>query len=65
VLDVGVPPDLDDTVVAAADRFREQRTPLGDDPSMVITASTPLTDEFLATGCPDAGSILGGDVVGG
>jgi hypothetical protein len=59
---VAVPDGLDSTVDAAAIAFAEQRVPLPADPSMVITASTPLTDEFLATACPDEGWIVGQDV---
>jgi hypothetical protein len=61
--DVSVPPDLDPLVSDAAAAFSEQRVPLQADPSMVITASTPLTDEFLGTACPDQGWIVGQDVV--
>ena len=42
--------------------FGEQRVALQADPSMVITAETPLTDQFLATACPDQGWIVGQDV---
>jgi hypothetical protein len=59
---VAVPEDLEQTVDAAAIAFAEQRVPLPADPSMVITASTPLTDEFLASACPDEGWIVGQDV---
>ena len=61
--DVGVPADLGPLVTEAADAFSEQRVPLQADPSMVITASTPLTDAYLATACPDQGWIVGQDVV--
>jgi len=61
--DVTVPPDLDPLVSEAAAAFSEQRVALQADPSMVITAATPLTDEFLATACPDQGWIVGQDVV--
>jgi hypothetical protein len=60
---VAVPPDLDPLVTQATAAFSEQRVPLPADPSMVITADTPLTDEFLATACPDQGWIVGQDVV--
>jgi hypothetical protein len=29
---------------------------------MVVSASTPLTDEFLADACPDEGWIVGQDI---
>jgi len=62
-VDVAVPADLEPLVDHAAIIFSEQRVPLQADPSMVITADTPLTDEFLATACPDQGWIVGQDVV--
>jgi hypothetical protein len=60
---VDVPPELAPLVDQAAVLFTEQRVPLQQDPSMVITADTPLTDAFLATACPDQGWIVGQDVV--
>lgn len=65
VLDVALPDDLAALVEAAAADFGSQRTALVDDPSMVITASTPLTDDYLATACPDQGAITGSDVIDG
>ena len=62
-VEVAVPPDLEPIVGQAAAAFGEQRVPLQADPSMVITAETPSTDEFLATACPDRGWIVGQDVV--
>jgi hypothetical protein len=60
---VDVPAELAPVVDRAAVLFTEQRVPLQQDPSMVITAATPLTDAFLATACPDQGWIVGQDVV--
>jgi hypothetical protein len=65
VLEVALPDDLASVVDAATADFASQRTALVEDPSMVITASTPLTDEYLATACPDQGAITGSDVIGG
>jgi len=62
-VDVAVPPDLEPLVDQAATAFSEARVPLPQDPSMEITAETPLTDAFLATACPDEGWIVGQDVV--
>lgn len=62
---VTVPDDLADAVEAAAATFAARRVPLPADPSMVITASTPLTDDYLTTACPDQGSIVGQDFVDG
>jgi hypothetical protein len=60
--DVAIPPDLEPLVEQAAAAFSEQRVALQADPSMVITVETPLTDQFLATACPDQGWIVGQDV---
>ena len=60
--DVAIPPDLEPLVEQAAAAFGEQRVALQADPSMVITAETPLTDQFLATACPDQGWIVGQEV---
>jgi hypothetical protein len=60
---VDVPPELAPLVDQAAVTFTEQRVPLQQDPSMVITVDTPMTDAFLATACPDQGWIVGQDVV--
>ena len=62
-VEVAVPPELEPIVDQAADAFSAARVPLPSDPSMVITAETPLTDAFLATACPDEGWIVGQDVV--
>jgi len=64
VLAVDVPADLAGVVAAATDDFAAQRPPFTQDPTMVITVETPLTDQFLASACPDQGSIAGGDVTG-
>ena len=50
-------------LVEDADHLQRATRPLQADPSMVITADTPLTDEFLGTACPDQGWIVGQDVV--
>ena len=53
--------NLEALLAAAAETFAAARVPFSDDPSMVITAETPLTDQHLATGCPDQGWIVGQD----
>ncbi len=65
VLAVDLPDDLSALADAAAAEFIAARVPLTDDPSMIITAATPRTDEYLATACPDQGAITGQDVVDG
>lgn len=64
VLSVEVPAELAPLVDDAAAAFAAARVPLTADPSMVITAETPLTDDFLVTACPDQGSLVGGEVPG-
>jgi hypothetical protein len=64
-VDVAVPTDLEPIVDRAATAFSEARVPLQQDPSMQITAQTPLTDAFLATACPDEGWIVGQEVADG
>jgi hypothetical protein len=54
--------DLEALLATAAETFAAARVAFGDDPSMVITAETPLTDQYLATACPDQGWIVGQDV---
>jgi len=61
-IEVAVEDGLEPLVAAAADAFTDTRLPLVDDPAMVITAATPLTDQFLATACPDQGWIVGQEV---
>jgi hypothetical protein len=58
--------DLPDEVwnvidVAAAD-FASQRVPFSSDPSLVTNVVTPLTSEYLATSCPDQGTLSGQEI---
>jgi hypothetical protein len=46
----------------AAVGFGERIPGLAEDPSMFITAATPLTDAHLASACPDQGALVGGEV---
>ena len=62
-IDVEVPADLESLVSDATELFVQQRVALPEDPTMVITVSTPETDAFLGTACPDQGWIVGQDVV--
>jgi hypothetical protein len=64
-IEVVVPDDLATMVDTASASFSGRRVPLPSDPTMVITVETPLTDEYLATACPDQGWIVGQDVVEG
>ncbi len=62
-------PELTDEEWALVDRaatsFDEQLVGFVDDPSLRITVETPLTDEYLATACPDQGALTGGEVEAG
>jgi hypothetical protein len=64
-VEIDIPASLNPTLDVAAEAFEQVRVPLISDPSMVITVSTPLTDDFLATACPDQGWIVGQDVSAG
>jgi len=46
----------------AAALFGAQRVPFRDDPSLVTNVETPLTSEYLATSCPDQGTLAGQEV---
>lgn len=63
-----VTPLLDDDrwvlVASAAADFDARLAGFVDDPSMRITAETPSTDAFLATACPDQGTLTGGEIGG-
>lgn len=65
VVDVELSDDLSDLVRSAADGFDARLVGFLDDPSLIITVATPLTDAFLATSCPDRGTLSGGEIVGG
>jgi hypothetical protein len=64
-IQLAVPADLRAIVDAAAATLRSERTQFGRDPSMVIGVSTPLTESYLATACPDQGALMGQEVPGG
>lgn len=49
-------------VDAAAEGFAAQRVPFSSDPSLVTNVQTPLTTEYLATTCPDQGTLSGQEV---
>lgn len=50
------------TIDAAAQEFAARRVAFGDDPSLVTDVRTPLTDEYLATSCPDQGTLSGQEI---
>lgn len=51
--------ELSSIVLTATLDFDALLVGIVDDPSMRITVETPLTDAYLATACPDQGSLLG------
>ncbi len=63
-IDVAVPDDLIDAVVAAVEEFSTNVPAIVEDPSLVTQASAPATFEFLATNCPDQGILAGNDAIG-
>ncbi len=60
-IDVAVPDDLIDAVLAAVEEFSVPA--IVEDPSLVNQASAPATFEFLATNCPDQGILGGNDAI--
>lgn len=64
-----LPDELWAVVDAAAADFDGRLVGFVADPSMLITVETPATDAYLATACPDQGSLtgaeVGGDTAGG
>lgn len=58
-----LPPDLEPLVTEAAGSVLAQRGPFNQDPTMVVTAATPATDDYLAVACPDRGALAGQEVV--
>jgi hypothetical protein len=63
-VDLVVPEDLSAIVVSAVPLYLDTVGPWAEDETLVTEASTPLTDEYLATGCPDQGTLLGGEIDG-
>ena len=59
-----LPSELEDLVAAASAAIDAALTPFAADPSLDVSAvQSPLTDEYLATHCPDLASIGVGDQV--
>jgi hypothetical protein len=56
--------DLTAVVASAVPLYLDVVGPWAEDESLVTAASTPLTDEYLATRCPDQGTLLGGEIDG-
>lgn len=63
-IDIAVPDDLSDAVVAAVEEFSTDVPAIVEDPSLVTQASAPATFDFLATNCPDQGILAGNDAIG-
>lgn len=63
---VSIPADVDaGDAEAAAAAFVDERQSLVRDPAMVTDVETPLTEQYLIDNCPDQGTLLGNDDVGG
>lgn len=54
--------DTSSIVDAAIDDYLDVVGPWSDDPTLVTDVVTPLTDEYLATACPDQGTLAGQEV---
>jgi hypothetical protein len=63
-VDLVVPADLTTVVGSAVPLYLDTVGPWAEDETLVTDASTPLTDEYLATSCPDQGTLLGGEIDG-
>ena len=63
-VDVDVGDEIAAVVATAVPAYLDEVGPWADDESLVTAASTPLTDAYLATECPDQGTLAGGEVEG-
>ena len=59
---VDLAPELWEIIDVAAADFAAQLVPFSSDPSLVTDVRTPLTDQYLATSCPDQGTLSGREV---
>lgn len=55
-------PELEGLVADAADLLGGAAVPVSQDPALVSSAATPLTDAYLAANCPDQGLLAGAEV---
>ena len=56
--------ELQRLVDTAALNLLAQRGPFSSDSTLIVTAVTPATDDYLATQCPDRGALAGQEVDG-
>lgn len=54
--------ELEALVGAAAAGFQQQRVPIHTDPSMFVAVETPAIDGYIASTCPDQGTLSGAEV---
>jgi hypothetical protein len=59
---IDLPDDVWIVVDAAADDFGGRLVAFSDDPSLITDVATPLTNEYLATSCPDQGTLAGQEI---
>jgi len=60
-----LPPHVDALVIdSAVAAFVAAVPAIVQDSSLITTAQTPLTEQYLVTNCPDRGTLSGNDVVG-
>jgi hypothetical protein len=58
-VELALPDELAEAVATAGRALAADVPPIAGDPALVTEAATPLTDEYLATHCPDQGTLLG------
>lgn len=63
-VDLVVADDLDAVVAAAVPLYLATVGPWAEDETLVTSVTTPLTDAYLATQCPDQGTLAGGEIEG-
>ena len=61
---VDLPEEIWAVVDAAVTDFLSRLVPFGNDPSLIIEADTHPIDDYIASTCPDQGTLLGAEVSG-
>lgn len=61
---VDLPEEIWAVVDAAVTDFLSRLVPFDNDPSLIIEADTHLIDDYIASTCPDQGTLLGSEVSG-
>ncbi len=61
---VDLPEEIWAVVDAAGSDFLSRLVPFGSDPSLIVEADTQPIDDYIATSCPDQGTLLGAEISG-